>query len=205
MDLATHNARSFIRWEAKMNIGIDELMDHAEEHMMKTVEVMLSDFAAIRTGKASPTLVEGITVDYYGTPTRLKELAGITTPEPRLLVVQPWDPSSMQTIEKALLASNLGISPVNDGRVLRLPIPELSEERRATLAKQVKGRAEEARVAIRNIRRDANDHAKKAQKNSDITEDDLKDMLEDIQKLTDNYIKEIDNALAKKEEELMSV
>jgi ribosome recycling factor len=188
-----------------MNVGIDDLMDHTEEHMMKTVEVMLSDFSAIRTGKASPALVEGITVDYYGTPTKLRELAGITTPEPRLLVVQPWDPSSMQAIEKAILASSLGISPVNDGRILRLPIPELSEERRAALAKQVKSRAEEARVAIRNIRRDANDRAKKAQKAGEITEDDLKDSLEDIQKLTDNYIKEIDEALAKKEEELMSV
>ncbi len=188
-----------------MNVDIDGLMDYAEEHMMKTLDVMLSDFSAIRTGKASPGLVEGITVDYYGTPTRLKELAGITTPEPRLLVVQPWDPGAVQAIEKAIQASSLGISPVNDGRVLRLPIPELSEERRAALAKQVKSRAEEARVAVRNIRRDANDSAKKAKKAGDITEDDLTDMLEDIQKLTDKYVKEIDDALAKKEEELMSV
>ena len=188
-----------------MNVGIDDLMDYTEEHMMKTLDVMLSDFSAIRTGKASPALVESIMVDYYGTPTRLKELAGITTPESRLLVVQPWDPGAMQAIEKAIQASSLGISPVNDGRVLRLPIPELSEERRAALAKQVRGRAEEARVAVRNIRRDANDATKKAQKGGDITEDDLKDMLDNIQKLTDNYVKEIDSALAKKEEELMSV
>jgi ribosome recycling factor len=185
--------------------NIDELMEYLEEHMMKTLEVMQEDFSAIRTGKASPALVENIQVDYYGSLTRLKELAGITTPEPRLLVVQPWDPSSLAAVEKALIASNLGISPVNDGRVIRLPIPELSEERRAQLAKQVRTRAEEARVAIRNIRRDGNDTAKKAEKSSEITEDDLKLMQEDIQKLTDDYIKEIDGSLASKEQELMSV
>lgn len=187
------------------SIGIDDLMDYTEEHMMKAVEAMTLDFATIRTGKASPALVENMTVDYYGTPTKLRELAGITTPEPRLLVIQPWDPSSVATIEKAIIASKLGISPVSDGRLLRLPIPELSEERRASLAKQVKARAEEARVAIRNIRRDANDTAKKSQKSREITEDDLKDMLEDIQKLTDDYIKEVDSALSKKEDELMNI
>ena len=188
-----------------MSIGIDDLMDNTEEHMMKTVEAMQADFSAIRTGKASPALIENMTIDYYGTPTKLKELAGITTPEPRLLVVQPWDPSSVQVIEKSLLTSNLGISPVSDGRVLRLPIPELSEERRETLAKQVRTRAEEAKVAIRNIRRDSNDTAKKAQKASEITEDDLKNMLGEIQKLTDNYIKEIEAILKKKEEELLNI
>jgi ribosome recycling factor len=188
-----------------MSTGIDELMDYTEEHMMKTVEVMQNDFATIRTGKASPALVEGITVDYYGTPTRRNDLAGITTAEPRLLVIQPWDPSSVQLIEKAIQASNLGISPVSDGKILRLPIPELSEERRTALAKQVKSRAEEARIAIRNIRRESNEVAKKAEKTSEITEDDLKDMLEDIQKLTDDYIKEIDDILHKKEDELMNL
>ena len=188
-----------------MSTGIDDLMDYTEEHMMKTIEVMQADFSTIRTGKASPALVENMTIDYYGTPTKLKELAGITTPEPRLLVVQPWDPSSVQVIEKSILASNLGISPVSDGRVLRLPIPELSEERRQNLAKQVKTRAEEARIAIRNIRRDSNDVAKKSQKASEITEDDLKDMLSDIQKLTDDYIKEIDTILQKKEDELLNI
>jgi ribosome recycling factor len=188
-----------------MSTGIDDLMDYTEEHMMKTIEVMQADFSTIRTGKASPALVENMTIDYYGTPTKLKELAGITTPEPRLLVVQPWDPSSVQVIEKSILASNLGISPVSDGRVLRLPIPELSEERRQNLAKQVKTRAEEARIAVRNIRRDSNDVAKKSQKASEITEDDLKDMLSDIQKLTDDYIKEIDTILQKKEDELLNI
>lgn len=188
-----------------MSVGIDDLMDYTEEHMMKTVEVMQNDFATIRTGKASPALVEGLSIDYYGTPTKLKELAGITTPEPRLLVIQPWDPSSVPTIEKAIMKSNIGISPVSDGKILRLPIPELSEERRQNLTKQVKGRAEEARIAIRNIRRDSNDVAKKAEKTSEITEDDLKDMLDNIQKLTDDYIKEVDSELNKKEEELLNL
>jgi ribosome recycling factor len=129
----------------------------------------------------------------------------VTTPEAKLLVIQPWDPSSMSAVEKAIIAANIGISPVSDGRVIRLPVPELSEERRASFAKQVKSRAEEARVAIRNVRRDGNEVAKKAQKNSEITEDDLKQMLLDIQKLTDDYIKEVDDVLLKKEKELMSI
>ncbi len=188
-----------------MSVEIGSLMDFLEEHMMKTQENMGKDLAAFRTGKASPSLVENITVDYYGTPTRLKELAGITVPEPRMLVVQPWDRGAMPAVEKALIAANLGISPVNDGKIIRLPIPELSEERRASLAKQAKHRAEEAKVAIRNIRRDGNELAKKAQKNSEITEDDLKQMLDDIQKLTDDYIIAIDKDLVHKEKELMNV
>lgn len=188
-----------------MNIEIDKLMDYLEEHMMKTVEHMQVNFSTVRTGKASPSLVDAIVVDYYGTPTKLKELAGITAPEPRLLVVQPWDPSSVALIEKALIASNLGVSPVSDGRVLRLPIPELSEERRLQLAKQVKSTAEDSKIAVRNIRREGNDVAKKAKKNAEITEDDLKVMQDDIQKLTDNYIKEIDEVLSAKEDELMNI
>ena len=191
--------------ENTMSVEIGGLMDYLEEHMMKTQENMGKDFSAFRTGKASPSLVENVTVDYYGTPTRLKELAGITVPEPRMLVVQPWDRGAMPAVEKALIAANLGISPVNDGKIIRLPIPELSEERRASLAKQVKHRAEEAKIAIRNIRRDGNELAKKAQKNSEITEDDLKQMLDDIQKLTDDYIVAIDKDQAHKEKELMNV
>jgi ribosome recycling factor len=188
-----------------MSVAIDDLMDYTEEHMMKAEEAMTNDFSAIRTGKGSPSLVENIMIDYYGTPTRLKELAGITVPEPRLIVIQPWDPKAVQVIEKAIIASDIGISPVSDGKVLRLPIPELSEERRQKLAKQVKVRGEDAKIAIRNIRRDCNDIAKKAQKASTITEDDLRDLLEDIQKATDNYIKDIDKTVAAKETELMTV
>ena len=187
------------------NVDITELMDFVEEHMMKTEDSLKNNFAAIRTGKASPSLVENITVDYYGTPTRLRDLAGISTPEPRLLVVQPWDRSSLAAIEKAILASNIGITPMNDGKLLRLPVPELSQERRTALSKQAKAETEDAKVALRNIRRDANEIAKKAQKDSEITEDDLKKMLDDIQKTTDRYIAALDTALAAKEKELMTV
>lgn len=187
------------------NVDITELMDFVEEHMMKTEDSLKNNFAAIRTGKASPSLVENITVDYYGTPTRLRDLAGISTPEPRLLVVQPWDRSSLAAIEKAILASNIGITPMNDGKLLRLPVPELSQERRTALSKQAKSETEDAKVALRNIRRDANEIAKKAQKDGEITEDDLKKMLDDIQKATDRYIAALDAALAVKEKELMTV
>ena len=187
------------------NVDITELMDFVEEHMMKTEDSLKNNFAAIRTGKASPSLVENITVDYYGSATRLRDLAGISTPEPRLLVIQPWDRSALAAIEKAILSSNVGITPMNDGKILRLPIPELSQERRAALSKQAKAETEDAKVALRNIRRDANEIAKKAQKDSEITEDDLKKMLDDIQKTTDRYIAALDTALAAKEKELMTV
>ena len=187
------------------NVPVGNLLEVLEEHMMKAVEAMQHDFSGVRTGKASPALVEGIIVDYYGTPTKLKEIAGITAPEARLLVIQPWDPGSIHMLEKAIQASNLGISPMSDGRILRLPIPELSEERRNLLAKQVKARAEDAKVAVRNSRRDGNDAAKKAQKGNELTEDELKNMHDSIQKLTDSYIKEIDDALLEKEKELMKV
>lgn len=183
----------------------DTLLEELEENMMKAIEAMQHDFAGYRTGKASSALVENITVEYYGTPTRLKELAGITVPEARMLVIQPWDPASVQAIEKAIIASSLGISPVSDGRMLRLPIPELSEERRVAMTKQVKNRAEDAKIVIRNIRRDGNEVAKKAQKNSEMTEDELKSMLEQVQQLTDEYIKQIDDLVAVKEKDLMSV
>ena len=187
------------------DISIDLLLDHLEEMMMKSEDSMKNDFAAIRTGKASPSLVDGIMVEYYGTKTRLKEIAGITTPEPRLLVIQPWDANAIKDIEKAIIASNIGITPLNDGKTLKLPIPELSQDRRQALAKQAKTRAEEAKIAIRNLRRDANDAAKKAQKAGELTEDDLKKMLDDIQKMTDSYTATVDKDLAAKEKELMTV
>jgi ribosome recycling factor len=166
---------------------------------------MKKAFAGVRTGKASPALVEGIMVEYYGTQTRLRDMASITAPEPRLLVIQPWDQSAVKNIEKAIQASSLGISPVTDGRVIRLPIPELSEERRRDLSKLVHKRAEEARVEVRSIRREANESAKKAQKAGKITEDELTAMSKDIQDLTDASIKEIDGILEKKDAELMQV
>ena len=188
-----------------MQLDPTNLLDELEEHMMKTEESLISNFKTIRTGKASPALVENITIEYYGTPTRLKELAGITAPEPRLLVIQPWDKSSLGAVEKAILASNIGITPMNDGAHIKLPIPELSQDRRLALAKQAKGFVEEAKVALRNIRRDGNEVAKKAQKDGVMTEDELKKMLDDIQKLTDRYIASLEKELANKEKELMTV
>ncbi|MBR2508659.1 MAG: ribosome recycling factor [Lentisphaeria bacterium] len=181
------------------------LLDDTEELMMKSEDAMKNDFSAIRTGKASPALLDGVMVEYYGAMTRLKELAGISAPEPRLLVVQPWDAASIKAVEKAIIAANLGITPMNDGKLIKLPIPELSQERRTALAKQAKARAEEAKVSLRNIRRDANEFAKKAQKGGELTEDELKKMLDDIQKMTDSYIATVDKDLAAKEKELMTV
>lgn len=188
-----------------MNHDINKLMNELEEQMMKSLEHLENEFSSIRTGKASPALVENISVNYYGSATKMKVLAGITTPEPRLLVIQPWDPSSVPAIEKAIISSELGISPVSDGKVIRLPIPELSEERRQKLAKQAHTISEDAKIAIRNIRREGNDIVKKAEKNSDITEDDRNDMLDDIQQLTDKYIDKIDENLKEKEDELLSI
>ena len=183
----------------------DMILMDLEEKMEKAEGAMRNDLGAIRTGKASPSLVENVMVDYYGSATRLKEIAGITAPESRLLVIQPWDRSALAAIEKALLASNIGITPMNDGKTLRLPIPELSQERRTALAKQAKSETEDAKVALRNIRRDGNESAKKAEKDGGLTEDDLKKMLDDIQKMTDRYIASLDAMLGAKEKELMTM
>ena len=183
----------------------DALLKTTEQKMKKGIEAMQKAFAGVRTGKASPQLVDGVMVDYYGTMTRLKDIAAITAPEPRLLVIQPWDQGAVKPIEKAIIASNLGISPMSDGRVVRLPIPELSEERRKTFVKQVKERAEEARVEIRNCRRDGNEAAKKSQKDGAYTEDEKAQAEKAIQKLTDGCIKNVDDLLKAKEAELMQV
>ncbi|MFT5130245.1 MAG: ribosome recycling factor [Rhodothermales bacterium] len=188
-----------------LDVSVDDLIDEVEMRMLHAIEAFQRDLAAFRTGKASPGLVENIVIDYYGAQTRLRDLAGISAPEPRLLVVQPWDASALGAIEKAIRASNIGINPVSDGRVVRLPVPELSEERRRDLTKQVKKRCEEARIEIRAHRREANDLLKKSQKSGAITEDDLKVMGEDVQKLTTDYTKQVDDASAAKEKELMAV
>lgn len=173
--------------------------------MDKCVEFLHHELGGLRTGKASPSLVENITVEYYGTATRLRDIANISTPEPRLLVVSPFDPSSLGAIEKGISAANIGITPINDGRLIRVPIPELSEERRKDLVK-VAGRAtEEQRIATRNVRRDANEQLKGLQKNGKITEDDRDQSLEEVQKLTDAHIKKMDDMLAAKEKEVMAV
>ena len=185
--------------------SIEEMLLECEDKMAKSTAFLLEQFSGIRTGKASPALVENIEVPYYGTPTRLREMAGISTPEPRLIVINAYDPSVLPEIEKAILAANLGVTPMNDGRVIRVPIPELSEERRLEMTKLAKRLAEEGRVAIRNIRRETNEHIKSMQKKGDITEDDRDEALKDIQKSTDEYIKQVDNAMKSKETEIMEV
>jgi len=175
----------------------------AEEKMQKAFAHLNDQFGGLNTGKASPAMVDNITVDYYGSPTPIKQLGNITIPEPRLLVVTPFDPSSLPEVEKAILAANIGVTPMNDGRIIRIPVPELSEERRSDLTKIASRNAEEQRVAVRNIRREANDQLKAMQKNGDISEDDLKLALDDVQEITDKTIKKIDQALAAKEAEIL--
>ena len=182
--------------------SIEEVLLDSDDKMEKSVAYVQEQFSGLRTGKASPALVENIQVPYYGTPTRLRELAGIATPEPRLIVINAYDPTALPEIEKAILAANLGVTPMNDGRVVRVPIPELSEERRVEMTKLAKRMAEEGRVAVRNIRRDANDQIKGLQKAGKATEDDRDDALKDIQKSTDDYVKQIDEAVKAKEAEM---
>ncbi len=184
---------------------INTLFDDLEERMMKSEDTLSTVLSGIRTGKASPALVENITFEYYGTQARIRDAAGISTPEPRLLVIQPWDASAVKSIEKALLASNIGITPLCDGKTLKLPIPPLSADRRNQLARQAKAAGEDAKVALRNIRRDGNEAVKKAQKASEITEDESKKMTEDIQKMLDRYIASVDKMLGDKEKELLTV
>ena len=173
--------------------------------MEKTIEVMKHEFNTIRAGRANVAVLDKITVDYYGAPTPIQQIASVSTPEPRMLAIQPWDASALKLIEKAILASDLGINPTNDGKIIRLLFPQLTEERRRDLTKEVKNMAEGGKVAIRNIRRDAIDHFKKAQKASEITEDELKLLEKEMQDLTDKYVKEVDVESGKKEKELMEL
>ncbi len=184
---------------------LDNILLETEDKMDKTVQFLSQELSGLRTGKAHPSLVDTITVDYYGTPTRLRDISNISTPEPRLIVISPFDPSSLGLIEKAIIAANIGITPMNDGRLIRVPIPELSEERRKDMVKMGGRTTEEQRIAIRNIRRDANDQIKGLQKNSDITEDERDEALEDIQKSTDGHIKKMDEMLAAKEKDILEV
>ena len=176
-----------------------------ESRMVKTSEVLATQFAAVRAGRANAAVLDQIEVDYYGVPTPIRQIASISTPDPRSLVIQPWDGSTLKLIEKAILVSDLGINPQNDGRTIRLVFPQLTEERRKELAKQVRKYGEEAKVAVRNIRRDAMDKFKKEQKKGDITEDDLKDLEKDLQKLTDDYTKTLDKQTEAKEKELFEI
>ena len=182
----------------------DELKVY-EGKMEKTLDVLLDEFGSIRAGRANPHVLDRIKVDYYGTPTPIQQVGNINVPEARMIVIQPWEKSLLKSIEKAILTSDLGINPTNDGSVIRLVFPELTEERRKDLAKDVKKKGEAAKVAVRNIRRDAKESLKKMEKNGDISEDDLKDGNDKIQKLTDKMIDKIDKAVETKTKEIMTV
>jgi len=184
---------------------LDDILLEAEEKMEKTEHVVVSEFAGVRTGKASPGLVENIMVEVYGSNVRIRELAGITTPEPRTLAIQPWDANTIHPIEKAIQKANLGLNPAIQGKLIRLFFPELSQERRQEFVKIIKKMAEDGRVAVRHVRRDAMDQLKKHAHDSGITEDEEKQAEKDLQKLTDDYVAKIDQHLAHKEKEIMTV
>ena len=184
---------------------MDERLQQFETKMEKTCEYLEADFMTIRAGRANPHVLDKIRVDYYGSPTPIQQIASVSTPDARSLLIQPWDASVLKGIEKAILASDLGLNPQNDGRTIRLIFPALTEERRRDLVKQVKKYGEEAKVAVRNIRRDAMDKFKAQKKKSEITEDDLKIIEKDLQKLTDDYIKEVERIADEKEKELMEI
>ena len=179
--------------------------DKYQEHMDKTISVLKQDLNTVRAGRANAALLDQIVVDYYGTPTPVKNMANISVPDPRTLMISPFDPSSVKEIEKAIMTSNLGINPSNDGRNIRLVIPVVTEERRKELCKQVKKYGEDSKVAVRNCRRDAIDKFKAMKKNSEITEDDIKDGEKKVQTITDKYIEKIDKICAEKEKEIMTV
>jgi ribosome recycling factor len=184
---------------------IDDILLETEDKMIKTSEVVHREFSGVRTSKASPALVENIMVDTYGVQMRIRELAGITTPEPRMILIQPWDMANLHPLEKAIQKSNLGLNPSIDKKVIRLVLPELSQERRQDLTKVVHKLAEDGRIAIRHVRRDAIEHLKKESKAGKITEDQLKTTEKEVQVLTDQYIGKIDEYLAHKEKEIMTV
>ena len=186
-------------------MAADEVLLETEEKMEKSSKKVSDDFATVRTGKASPALVENIRVDCYGTSMRLKELAGITAPEPRMVMIQPWDAANVDPIRKAIEEANIGIAPLVDGKIIRLPVPELSEDRRKELVKLIRKMTEDGRISIRHSRRDGMDQVKKMQKEGKLTEDELRQAEKEIQNLTDSYTKKIDKLLESKESELMKV
>jgi ribosome recycling factor len=180
-------------------------LNEIEERMQKTISVFEENLSEIRAGRANPAILNKVSVEYYGVPTPINQVAGISVPEARTIVIQPWDASVLKSIEKAILASDIGLNPNNDGKVIRLNFPELTEERRKDLVKDVKKIAEEARVSVRSIRRDGMDNIKDALKKSEITEDEKANLEDKVQKLTDKYVAEIDSLLEKKEKEIMSI
>lgn len=182
-----------------------QVINQATEKMEKAIQSLKKELATLRAGRANPAMLDKVMVDYYGTPTPINQMAGINVPEPRLLVIQPWDKSAIGDIEKAILKSDLGLTPNNDGSVIRIQIPALTEERRVELTKLARKHGEEAKVAVRNIRRDANDEFKKMEKDGLISEDESKRHLEEIQVLTDNFSKKVDETVKQKENEIMEI
>lgn len=184
---------------------IKDIIAKSEEKMKKTISVLKSDLSTLRAGRANPTMLDRIKVDYYGSPCPLSQVANISAPEPRVLMISPWEKSLIKEIEKAILVSDLGINPSNDGSVIRLVVPELTEETRKNLVKVVRKTGEESKVALRSIRREANDKVKALKKDGDITEDELKSAEEKVQKTIDTYVKEVDTLITAKEKEIMSI
>ena len=184
---------------------MEEIMMTYEEKMEKSYENLLGEFGSIRAGRANPHILDKIKVDYYGAPTPIQQVGNISVPEARMLVIQPWDASLLKEIERALMMSDVGITPTNDGKVIRLVFPELTEERRKDLVKDIKKKGEAAKVAIRNIRRDANDALKKKGKEEGVSEDEIKEYEEDVQKMTDKYITKVDTSVDEKSKEIMTV
>ncbi len=186
-------------------MAIKNVIADAKQRMDASVETVRRELATMRTGRASLAMLDGVRVDYYGTPTPLNQVGSLTTPDPTLITIQPWDPTLLPAIEKAIRTSDLDLNPQNDGKIVRIPVPSLTEERRKTLVKHAHKHAEEGRVAIRNVRRDANEHLKKLQKDHEISEDDEKHATAEVQKLTDHHTEEINSAVKKKEVEIMEV
>lgn len=184
---------------------MNDLMNQTEERMQKTVKRLEHEFTTIRAGRANPGVLEKVTVDYYGAPTPIQQMAAVSVSEARVLVIQPWDKTTLKSIERAIMASDIGINPTNDGNVIRLVFPQLTEDRRKELCKNVRKLGEEAKVAVRNIRRDVIERLKAQKKASELTEDDVKDGEKDVQKLTDKYVKEVDKVVSDKEKEIMSI
>ncbi len=182
-----------------------EIKKKTRQEMEDSVSALKKDFSALRTGRASLALLDHITVDYYGTPTKLNQAASLSLPDSRTIMIQPWEPKMIQEIEKAIMKSDLGLTPANDGKVVRINIPALTEERRKDLVKVTKKRGEEAKVSVRNHRRDTNEALKRLEKDKEISEDDLKKSLDEIQKVTDEFIKKVDETVSHKEEEIMEV
>ncbi|WP_346354596.1 ribosome recycling factor [Azotosporobacter soli] len=184
---------------------IKDIFNQYEDKMKKAMEALRKELSTLRAGRATPALLEKVMVDYYGTPTAVNQVANVSVPEPRTIVIQPWEKTMVPAIEKAIMKSDLGMNPNSDGAIIRLNIPQLTQERRQELVKQVHKKSEESRVTVRNLRRDANDAVKKLEKDKLISEDEAKKGQEDIQKLTDKYIKEVDAVMAAKEKEIMEV